>query len=260
MTTQSKPNPTQIAEQEPSEAEMGFFQHLGELRKRLVKASIGVLIGMLFGLFLVLGPPQLVDLIITTFAPVNPIYAPVQSVGTTETFTSYMSVALTVGFIIGMPVIVYQLLAFLMPGLRKHEQRMILIALPFVTLFFLGGIAFGWFITVPTAIRFLIGFSNSEFIQTQPTLSDFLNTVTTLLLINGIVFELPVIIYVLAFMGVVTAAQLTSFRRFAVVIVVIVAAIITPTGDPINLALLAIPMYLLYEVGVVMARFVPKQR
>ncbi len=128
-----------------------------------------------------------------------------------------------------------------------------------MTLFFLGGVVFGWFITVPTAIKFLIGFSNSALIQTQPSLSDFLGTITTLLLINGVVFELPIIIYVLAFLGVVTAKQLGSFRRFAIVIVVIVAAVITPTGDPINLLLLAIPMYLLYEVGVVMARFVPKR-
>ncbi|NTV62591.1 MAG: twin-arginine translocase subunit TatC [Oscillochloris sp.] len=238
---------------------MSLIEHLVELRGRLIKASIGVLIGLAVGIFLVLGPLHLVDIIITTFAPINPNYAPVQSVGTTETFTSYMSVALTVGLIVGMPAIVYQLLAFIVPALTNKERRLIYMSLPFVTFFFLGGVVFGWFITVPTAIRFLIGFSDSQFIQSQPTLSDFLNTITTLLLINGVVFELPIIIYVLAFLGVVTAKQLASFRRFAIVIVVIVAAVITPTGDPINLALLAVPMYLLYEVGVIMARFVPKQ-
>ncbi|NTW97104.1 MAG: twin-arginine translocase subunit TatC [Oscillochloris sp.] len=250
-----------MSESSPPDDEnaMTLIEHLVELRGRLVRASIGVLIGLAVGVFLVLGPLHLVDVIITTFAPINPSYAPVQSVGTTETFTSYMSVALTVGLIIGMPAIVYQLLAFIVPGLTDKERRLIYLSLPFVTLFFLGGIVFGWLITVPTAIRFLIGFSDSTYIQSQPALSDFLGTITTLLLINGVVFELPVIIYVLAFLGVVTAKQLGSFRRFAVVIVVIVAAVITPTGDPINLALLAIPMYLLYEVGVILARFVPKR-
>lgn len=242
-----------------NEVTMTLIEHLVELRGRLVKASVGVLIGLAIGIFLVMGPVRLIDIIITTFAPINPNYAPVQSVGTTETFTSYMSVALTVGIIMGMPVIVYQLLAFIVPGLTNKERRLIFLALPFVTLCFLSGVVFGWFITVPTAIRFLISFSNSPNIQSQPALSDFLSTITNLLLINGVVFELPVIIYMLAFLGVVTAQQLNSFRRFAVVIVVIVAAIITPTGDPINLALLAIPMYLLYEVGVVLARFVPKR-
>ncbi|NNJ12043.1 twin-arginine translocase subunit TatC [Chloroflexales bacterium ZM16-3] len=251
------PKGKQPEEEEP--AAMTLIEHLVELRGRLIKASIGVLLGLGVGVFLVLGPLHLVDIIIATFAPINGSYAPIQSVGTTESFTSYMTVALTVGLIIGMPVIVFQLLAFIVPGLTDKERRLIYISLPFVTFFFLGGVLFGWFITVPTAIKFLIGFSDSALIQTQPSLSDFLGTITTLLLINGIVFELPIIIYVLAFIGVVTAKQLGAFRRFALVIVVIVAAIITPTGDPINLMLLAVPMYLLYEVGVILARFVPKR-
>jgi sec-independent protein translocase protein TatC len=246
--------------QQPEEEHaMTLVEHLVELRGRVIKASIGVVIGLGVGVFLVLGPLRLVDVIIATFAPINGKYAPIQSVGTTESFTSYMTVALTVGIIVGMPVIVYQLLAFIVPGLTNRERRLIYLSLPFVTLFFLSGVTFGWFITVPTAIKFLIGFSDSPLIQTQPSLADFLGTITTLLLINGVVFELPIIIYVLAFIGVVTAKQLGSFRRFAIVIVVIVAAVITPTGDPINLGLLAIPMYLLYEVGVIMARFVPKR-
>lgn len=244
---------------EDDETAMTLIEHLVELRGRLIKAGIGVILGLAVGVFLVLGPLHLVDIIIATFAPINDAYAPIQSVGTTESFTSYMTVALTVGIIIGMPVIVYQLLAFIVPGLTDRERRLIFISLPFVTFFFLSGVTFGWFITVPTAIKFLIGFSDSPLIQTQPSLADFLGTITTLLLINGVVFELPVIIYVLAFLGVVTARQLGSFRRFAIVIVVIAAAIITPTGDPINLMLLAVPMYLLYEVGVILARFVPKR-
>ncbi len=240
---------------------MTLIEHLIELRMRLVRAAIGVIIGLVVGVIMVLpeGPVRLVDILIATFAPINERYAPVQAVGTAEAFTSYMTVALTVGVIIGMPVIVYQLLAFIVPGLTDKERRILFTALPFVMFFFLAGLAFGWFITVPTAIRFLIGFSSSELIQTQPSLANFLSTITVLLLINGIVFELPVIIYVLAFIGVVTADQLRKYRRFAIVAVVIIAALITPTGDPINLALLAIPMYLLYELGVILARFVPER-
>lgn len=260
MITQNVQPPI-MANNTPPEDEraMTLIEHLVELRTRLLRASILVLLGLGLGAFLVLGPLQLVDVIIRTFAPINDRYAPVQAVGTVEAFSSYMTVALTVGLIIGMPGIVYQLLAFVVPGLTDKERRVLYLALPFVTLFFIGGVAFGWFITVPTAIKFLIGFSSSELIQTQPTLSDFLGTITTLLLVNGVVFELPVIIFVLAFLGVVSAAQLGKYRRFALVAVVIVAALITPTGDPINLALLALPMYLLYEVGVVLARFAPKR-
>lgn len=241
-----------------AEPAMTLIDHLKELRTRLVWASIGVLAGMAVGMFLVLGPFNLVNFLIATFAPAEgKPYPPVQTVGTAEAFTSYMTVALTVGVILGMPVIVYQLLAFIVPGLTGKEKRAIFIALPFVIGFFLAGLAFGWFVTVPTAIHFLMGFSTSELIQIQPTLSNFIRTVTLLLVINGVVFELPIIIFVLALMGVVTAKQLSSYRRYAIVIVAIVAAIITPTGDPVNLALLAIPMYLLFELGVLMARLVP---
>lgn len=241
---------------------MTLIEHLVELRTRLVWAGIAIILGLVVGVVLVIpdGPIELVDILIRRFAPINPNYAPVTAVATAEQFTSYMGVALTVGIILAMPAIVYQLLAFIVPGLTDSERRVLYGALPFVTLFFLGGIIFGWFITVPTAIRFLVSFSGSELIQAQPTLSDFLGTITTLLLVNGVVFELPVIIYVLAFLGVVTTVQLRKYRRFAVVAVVVIAALITPTGDPINLLLLATPMYLLYELGVVLARFVPKRR
>lgn len=240
---------------------MTLIEHLVELRTRLVRAGIGVILGMVVGVVLVIpnGPVQLIDILIRTFAPINQSYAPLQTVNVAEQFSQYMMVALMLGVVFAMPVIVYQLLAFIVPGLTDKERRVLYASLPFVTFFFLAGLVFGWFITVPTAIRFLIGFSGSELIQAQPTLSDFLSTVTTLLLVNGIVFELPVIIYVLAFLGVVTSKQLAQYRRFALVAVVIIAALITPTGDPLNLALLAIPMYMLYELGVILARFVPKR-
>ncbi len=241
------------------DASMSLIEHLIELRSRIIKSGIAVLIGMVLGFVAVWpqGPVKLIDILILTFAPINDRFAPIQSVGTTEQFTSYMKVALVVGVILAMPVIVYQILAFIIPGLTADERRLIFRALPFVTLFFLAGIAFGWFVTTPVAIRFLVGFSDSPLIQTQPTLSDFLETVSMLLLINGIVFELPIIIYVLAYLNVTNARQLANYRRYALVIVVIIAAFITPTGDPVNLLLLALPMYLLYEVGIILARFVP---
>ncbi len=252
QTSPSTPNSSA-----PEQPQMSLLDHLKELRVRLARAMVGVLVGLVVGFFLVYGPVQLVDIIITAFAPLNPEYAPVQAVGTAETFTSFLTVALAVGIVLAMPLIVYQLIAFIMPGLRPREKRLVLLTIPVIMLFFVGGLAFGWFVTVPAAMQFLIGFSDSALIQIQPTLADFLHMVTLLLLINGIVFEMPIIIYTLAFLGVTTARQLARYRRYAIVAVVIVAAIITPTGDPINLLLLAVPMYFLFELGVLLAYFVP---
>lgn len=251
------PSPNQVPEEEEG---MTLLEHLVELRGRLVKAGIAIIIGMGFGAFLVLGPPNLMYYIIENFTGNDKPYPPVSAIGTTETFTSYMTVALTIGVIIAMPVIVYQLIAFIAPGLTDSEKRYLFIALPFVTGFFLFGIAFGWFFTVPTALRFLLTFGDQSVIQIQPALSDFISTLTMLLLINGVVFELPVVIYVMAALGLVSAQWLARFRRYAIVIIVIVAAIITPTGDPINLLMLAIPMYLLFELGIVLARLAPKRK
>jgi sec-independent protein translocase protein TatC len=244
-----------------SEEEMTALEHLKELRNRLIYALLSLVPGLLLGSFLVFGPVQLIDIIITAFVPINAEgVARLQVYGTAELFVSSMMVSFAVGVILAMPMIVYQLIAFVSPGLSPPEKRIVFLALPFVTGFFLAGVAFGWFITVPAAIHFLIGFSGSELIEVQPALSDFLRTVTLLLLINGIVFELPIIIYILAYLGLTSAQQLSRYRRYAVVIVVIVAAIITPTGDPINLLLLAIPMYFLFEFGVLLARFVPSRQ
>lgn len=241
---------------------MTLMEHLIELRGRLVKAGIAVIVGMCIGGYLVLGPPNIMDYILLYFSShaITNGLPPFGAIATTEAFTSYMTVALAIGVIIAMPVIVYQLIAFISPGLMPSEKRYLLVALPFVTGFFLFGITFGWFITVPTALTFLLTFGSSPLIQIQPAISDFISTLTTLLLINGIVFELPVIIYILAALGLVTAKWLAGFRRYAMVIIVIIAAIITPTGDPINLMLLAIPMYLLFELGIILARLAPKRK
>src|SRR5581483_2558404 len=146
---------------------------------------------------------------------------------------------------------------FFVPGLLPHEKRILFTALPFVTELFLAGLAFGWFFTIPAALNFLFTFGTSTRIEAQPTFESFIGTVATLLLWNGVIFELPAVIYLLARLGIVNTKMLGRTRRYAIVVITIAAAIITPTGDPYNLMLLAVPMYLLYELGILLSRFVP---
>jgi sec-independent protein translocase protein TatC len=238
----------------------GMAPHLFELRDRLVKALIAVGIGTSLGFYLVnsetLLGMKLPDFLVTQLAPGTRL----QGIGVGEVFVSYMRIALVVGVALAMPVIVYQLVAFFSPGLLPHEKRIVFTALPFVTELFLAGVAFGWFFTVPAALQFLLGYGQSSTVTTQPTVDSFMGTVATLLLWNGIVFQLPAVIFLLARLGIVTAQQLARTRRYAIVIITIIAALITPTGDPYNLLLLAVPMYLLYELGILLARFVPKKQ
>jgi sec-independent protein translocase protein TatC len=254
---------TPVVEASPGFETLGDFwqsmvPHLVELRDRLVKAMMAVAIGTLVGFWLVNSPvlfgKQLPDLMV---AHLTPIGTQLQAIGVGELFLGYMRIALIVGIAIAMPVIVYQLVAFFSPALLAGEKRMLFTSLPFVTELFLTGLAFGWFFTVPAALTFLLGYGQTTNVKTQPTWDSFIDLSTTLLLWNGIIFELPAIIYVLARLGVVSAQMLGAWRRYAIVVITIVAALITPTGDPFNLLLLAVPMYLLFELGILLARLVP---
>lgn len=238
----------------------GMAPHLLELRDRLVKALLAVGIGTSLGFWLVNSPTLLGDplpvFLVNQLAPDTQL----QGIGVGEVFVSYMRIALVVGVALAMPVIVYQLVAFFSPGLLPHEKRIVFTALPFVTELFVAGLAFGWFFTVPAALGFLLDYGQNEVVTTLPTVDSFMGTVATLLLWNGVVFQLPAIIFLLARLGLVTAEQLSRTRRYAIVVITIAAALITPTGDPYNLLLLAVPMYVLYELGILLARFVPKKK
>lgn len=238
----------------------GMVPHLRELQSRLVKASVAVLIGTLIGFYIVNSPnligQRLPDFLIDHFVPTN---IKLQFIQPAEAFVNYMRIALVIGVAFAMPVVVYQVIAFFVPGLMPNEKRILFIAIPFVTELFLAGIAFGWFFTIPAALDFLFGFGTSARVQAQPTFESFISIVSTLMLWNGLIFEMPALIYLLARLGVVNAKMLGRTRRYAIVIITIAAAVITPTGDPYNLLLLAVPMYFLYELGILLARFVPER-
>ncbi|HEU5103828.1 MAG TPA: twin-arginine translocase subunit TatC [Roseiflexaceae bacterium] len=239
----------------------GMVPHLRELQSRLIRAAVAVLIGTLLGFYIVNSPNllgmRLPEFLIDHFVPPE---VGVQFIAPAEAFVSYMRIALVIGVAFAMPVVVYQLIAFFVPGLLPHEKRILFTAIPFVTELFLAGLAFGWFFTIPAALDFLFGFGQSARIISQPTFESVIKTISTLLLWNGLIFELPALIYLLARLGVVNTRMLGQARRYAIVVITIFAAIITPTGDPYNLLLLAVPMYLLYELGILLSRLVPERK
>jgi sec-independent protein translocase protein TatC len=238
-------------------AVMSWLDHLRELRDRLLRASLAVVAGLAIGFGAVFYDNyRLLEFLKNQFTPDG---VHLIAVSPAEVFTTAMQVALGIGVSLAMPVIVYQLLAFIVPALTTRERRIIYFILPFISLCFLGGLAFGWFVTVPSAFYFLLVQGAGRF-DIQPTISNFLSLLTRLLLLNGFVFELPVLVYGVIWLGAVERKTLTRFRRYAILVITIIAAIITPTGDPVNLALVAIPMYLLYELGLLLALLVPHRR
>ncbi len=231
---------------------MSLLDHLRELRSRLIKVSAAIILGLLVG-FYVVTSTSVLTYMIETFVGAQGV----QITEVTEGFTSVIGLALTFGIILAMPVIVYQALAFMTPGLTTKEKRWVFIGLPLVIIFFVGGLVFGWFITAPAAIHFLVDFGagvSSDLIENKPKLDDFLGILTRLLLLNGIIFELPIVMFTLAKLKVINPRRVGRYRRYVILAVVVIAAIVTPTGDPANLALVAVPMYLLFEFGLVLGR------
>jgi sec-independent protein translocase protein TatC len=223
-------------------ARMGFFDHLDELRQRLFKAVLALVLGTVVG--------------IAAATPVleylqAPYGRPFTVLGPTGGVVSYFRIALLVGGIIAIPVITYQLLAFILPGLTRRERRLLIFSIPPITFLFLVGVAFAWFILIPPALGFLEGFQPQLF-KPEWTADLYLGFVTSLLFWMGVAFETPLIFFVLSLLGMVTAVVLRKNWRIAVVGAAIAAAFITPTIDPVNMILVMGPLLALYLLSIVL--------
>jgi len=248
--TPSPPDPEQHA---PGDKEMTLLEHLEELRGRLVAAVLAVVVGVLVALIPVPGLGSVTDFVVTLI--VN--HAPggrVQALGPGEAFFTYLEVAMIIGIALAMPVIVYQVLAFVSPALYDNERKYLLIAVPGVTLSFAVGVVFCYLLMLPFAIAFLGGFKTDIFEQNWAA-ERYLDFVTTFMFWVGITFELPIVMFFLSKMGVVSAKRMASFRKYAFVLAFVIGAVITPTPDPINQTIVSLPIYFLFELGVLLARF-----
>lgn len=225
--------------------ELSLVQHLSEFRDRLMVASIAIVITTAISFLFT------TDIIKLLLVPAG--VTRLLALSPTENFTTYFRVALFSGFALAMPVILYEIYAYIDPALHRNERRFALTLGPFVLLLFVGGMLFCYLILLPNALKFLINFG-SEVIDNQLRASEYLSFVTLFIVGMGVVFEMPVLIYALIRLGVVQRTWLTSKRRYVFVGSFLLSAVITPTPDPFNQTIVAIPMYLLFELGLLLAR------
>ena len=226
-------------------------EHLVELRKRLMWSAGAVLVctGVAFAFH-----PQILTLLMepaqgfTGIPNEKPVYTEL-----TEFIGAAMKASLLVGLFASLPIVLYQLVMFISPGLSPTEKRYLYSLLPLSLLVFLVGAAFGYRVLFPPMVRFLLSFG-SDVATPYIRIGSYVNLMLSLLFWMGVVFETPLVMFFLSKIGVVTAQSLARFRRYAIVIAFILGAIITPTLDPINQALVAVPIILLYEVGILLAR------
>lgn len=241
--TEREDRPNNQAEAEA--AVMPLMEHLRELRTRLIRAFIALAITTA-GSFVF--AKQVLVILIAPMGDTLP-----QALKPTESLGNYMKVALICGVTLAMPFIVYQIGRFVAPGLTRKEKRYLILLVPGATLCFVSGVAFAYFVMLPAAIPFLQGFM-ADIIEQRWAIGEYLSFVTSLLFWIGVAFELPLFVYFLTKLGIIDARTLSKNRKYAVVIIAVLAAVITPTVDPVNMTLVMGPLIVLYELGVILAK------
>lgn len=233
-----------------SPVEDTFISHLVELRDRLVKASIGIAV-VCAVLFYWPGPSQIYDFIAAPMIASLPAGSKMIATGVISPFLVPMKVTLVISFIVALPWVLYQLWAFIAPGLYTHEKRLIAPLVISSSLLFMAGVAFCYFFVFGRVFHFISDFSPSS-IAVTPDIENYLDFVMSMCLAFGATFEVPVVVVILVRMGLVSIAKLKEVRPYIIVGAFVIAAIVTPP-DVVSQFSLAIPMCLLFELGLLVA-------
>lgn len=250
LTEEVEDTPVVDSFQKAAEHPGEILVHLDALRKHLLRAlAILALTTALSFVF----TSKIIDFLAKPIGGIHKLIA----IDPTEPISVFMRVALLSGFALAFPYIAFELWLFAAPGLRKNARITSLIAIPIATLFFIGGMAFAYFVMMPAALPFLLNFMG---LTTQARPSSYIRFVTSLLFWIGAAFEFPLLIYILARIGLIRAKMLSEQWRFAIVLIAIAAAFITPTVDPVNMALVMGPLIVLYFISIGLAYLAQRKR
>lgn len=262
------------------EAEMSFFDHLAELRIHLVRASIAIVFFTCICFYyydflfdtIIMGPHK------TTFwtyqmmcrigeyfnmGPgfcITNIPGKIINTEMAGQFTLQINSALIIGVILGFPYLLWEIWRFIKPALKDNERRSATGFVFYATVLFIIGILFGYFIVAPLSINFLSNYSISPDIENTITIDSYFSSVATLTLCSGAIFELPIVIYILSRLGIMTPKFMREKRRYAIVIIFIIAAIVTPTPDIPTMLTVSFPLFLLYEISIMVSGRVEKKK
>ena len=263
------------------ESEMSFFDHIDVLRKHLIRA-VGVIALFICGAFyytdfifnsIIMGPknPQfwtyrMMCKLVEKYPSIGQdfcitkIDAKIINTEMAGQFTLQLNSCVMVGIILGIPYLLFELWLFIKPALHDKEKKSASGFVFFASFLFFTGIMFGYFIICPLSVNFLTNFTVSPEIQNTFTIDSYLSSVMTLTLGSGVIFQLPVIIYILSKMGIMTPAFMRASRRYSTVIILIVAAVVTPTADPYTMLIVAMPLFLLYELSIYISANIEKKK
>jgi len=245
---------------EESGATMSFFDHLVELRKRIISSLMAIGVGIVVGFAIA---KHFIDFI------TRPMQAALRAnhVDPSLYYTSpagYVSLLITLsvylGIVIAMPWVLYQVWLFVAPGLYKHERRAVASFITSSMMLFLCGIAFGYFVLLPRVLTYVVGFAAGGPIKPLISLNEYFDLIVVVLVGLGVIFEMPVVVFILSLFGIVTPKFLLKNFRYAMLLITIVAAIVTPTPDATTMLVFMLPMVALYFISVVVSYFVIRRK
>lgn len=259
--------------------EMSFLEHLEELRKHLIRSAISVLVS---AIVVFIYAPWIFDNIV--FAPLRKDFLsyrtlcklsellhinylcfevktrPLQALSASEQFFNHIWISLVIGIILSFPFILFEIWKFIRPALRHNEANHVKSFIVISSTLFIIGVLFGYFVFFPMCYNFLINYQISEagMVETHNTLEDYISLISTMVFVSGLIFELPVIVFLLSKLGLITSSFMRQYRKHAFVLILIVAAVITPSPDVASQLIVATPLYILYELSIFVAKKVNK--
>jgi len=237
-----------------------FWDHLDVLRSVIIRIIIAVVVCGLLAfifkdeLFLVLLAPKDSSFITYSLLGVEQFTVHLVNVGLTEQFMVHMKAAIAVGFMCASPYIIYVLYGFIAPALYENEQRYASRIVTSGYLMFIIGILVNYFLVFPLTVRFLGTYSVSADVENMLSLASYMDTMLMMCLVFGVIFEIPVVSYLLGKAGLLKASWMSNYRRHAIVVILIIAAVITPTSDMFTLLIVSLPIWLLYEISILLVR------
>jgi len=261
------------------EKEMSFLDHLEELRWHVVRSVAAIFLMMILAFiyteeifkYIIFAPGRVdfitfrwlcelgaatgVDGLCVTDIPMK-----IQSRFLMGQFTMQLTASFVIGLVVAFPYVVWELWSFVKPGLYNKEKQSSRGAVFSISILFLIGISFGYFVLSPMTIAFLANYTISDMISNEFDITSYVSTITILVLSSGLLFQLPIVIFFLTKVGIVTPQLLRTYRKHAVVAILVIGAVITPSSDPLSLSLISIPLYFLYEISIFVSRIEVKRK
>lgn len=234
---------------------MSVIEHLDELRRRIVVSVLAIAVGMVAAF---LFKDWVFGLIKRPLLRVDP-NATLVTFSPTEPFMTVLKVSIYAGLLVALPIVLWQVWAFIMPALYENEKKAVLPYVLFTTGLFVSGVLFAYYVVLPVGLRFLVGYGGDIFDQ-QLRASEYIGFVTLFLLAFGVVFEMPAVMVMLAASGVVDHHRMRKTRKYAIIGIAAVAMVLTPSQDPVSMLLMMGPLAVLYEIGILLARSVDRRR